>query len=265
MDLRESGNRVSFSITSIISSLVSAILEWILMFMIFVDSSFAYLVTRFAHRSQLQIPCMLCSRLDHFLGNEREGFYWDLICNHHKSKLSSLVRCQLHKSKYEAREITNESSQVGRLQDKDSDPLPHVEYSQIKVMSDAESDGRFSDNESGISLIRASGQDSAAKNDFSEPQITTLADFPPTEKLIHLASPIKTSLSESDDRTYSHHNVESELSVEHRQADHNDDFSKLLEHASSDGVHPSPNANDTHYVESNKTSKLKVCYISDCI
>ncbi|KAL8545697.1 hypothetical protein ACS0TY_005723 [Phlomoides rotata] len=294
MDLRqsltdESGNSVSFSITSIISSLVSAILEWILMFMIFVDSSFAYLVTRFAHHSQLQIPCLLCSRLDHFLGNEREGFYWDLICHDHKLKISSLVICQLHNNLVDIHQIllvvgklgahepdenidsrkcsccneqwvsrisiqnliTKESSRLGQLQDKDTDPLPHVEYSQIKVTSDTESDGLFSDNESHSAFIRASGQDSAAKYDFTESQITSLADGPPSEKLIiHLASPIKISLSESEDHTYLNLNVESEAPVQHelerQQADHNDDVSKPLELASSCGVHPSPNANKTN-------------------
>ncbi|KAH6820002.1 hypothetical protein C2S53_012870 [Perilla frutescens var. hirtella] len=98
MDLRrssveESGHNVSLSIAS---ALVSAVLEWMLMFMIFIDASFAYLVTRFARHYQLRIPCLLCSRLDHFLGNERAGFYWDLICHKHKSKISSLVLCQLH-------------------------------------------------------------------------------------------------------------------------------------------------------------------------
>ncbi|KAL0335508.1 UNVERIFIED_CONTAM: putative myosin-binding protein 4 [Sesamum radiatum] len=50
----------------------------------------------FARYCQLQIPCLLCSRLDHVLGSERSGFYWDLICHRHKIKISSLVLCKLH-------------------------------------------------------------------------------------------------------------------------------------------------------------------------
>lgn len=365
MDLRqtpanESGHKVSLSITS---ALVSAVLEWMLMFMIFVDASFAYLVTKFARHYQLQIPCLLCSRLDHVLGNEKAGFYWDLFCHKHKLKISSLVLCQLHNNlvdvhgtcescffsyatinksnaetyrlhvnklgakpyyglaqdassdehdigssgttkcsccneqwisrtctqklfqrksidnegaehdaplyitpKYngdEVQEITEESSQLGQMRNKDADPLPHVEYSQIKVTSDTESEGPFSDNESASALIRemeTSGQESA-KYVPAEPQIVILADCPATEKLIHPAPPI--SLSESEDPTYSHHNVESEASLRHgleelnwQQAGHNNDVSEPSELIS---------FSDVHYIESKQTSKSKVCCKSHCI
>ncbi|CAI9765101.1 unnamed protein product [Fraxinus pennsylvanica] len=81
---------------SIVTALVRAVHEWLLIFMLFIDAGFSYLVTRFARYSHLQIPCLLCSRLDHVLGNERVGFYWDLICHKHKLKISSLVLCHLH-------------------------------------------------------------------------------------------------------------------------------------------------------------------------
>ncbi|CAA3008171.1 myosin-binding protein 1-like [Olea europaea var. sylvestris] len=78
---------------SIVTALVGAVHEWLLIFMLFIDAGFSYLITRFARYSHLQIPCLLCSRLDHVLGNERVGFYWDLICHKHKLKISSLVLC----------------------------------------------------------------------------------------------------------------------------------------------------------------------------
>ncbi|XP_075511031.1 myosin-binding protein 1-like isoform X2 [Primulina tabacum] len=81
---------------SIASSLVSAVHEWLLIFMLFIDAVFSYLVTTFARYVRLQIPCLLCSRLDHILGKERPGFVWDLLCNEHKLKVSSLVFCKLH-------------------------------------------------------------------------------------------------------------------------------------------------------------------------
>ncbi|XP_073288382.1 myosin-binding protein 1-like [Primulina huaijiensis] len=81
---------------SIASSLVSAVHEWLLIFMLFIDAIFSYLVTTFARYFRLQIPCLLCSRLDHILGKERPGFVWDLLCNKHKLKVSSLVFCKLH-------------------------------------------------------------------------------------------------------------------------------------------------------------------------
>ncbi|KAL2478099.1 myosin-binding protein 1-like [Forsythia ovata] len=81
---------------SIATALVRAVHEWLLIFMLFIDAGFSYLVTRFARYCQLQIPCLLCSRIDHVLGNERVGFYWDLMCHKHKLKISSLILCHLH-------------------------------------------------------------------------------------------------------------------------------------------------------------------------
>uniref|UniRef100_A0A5B7CC12 GTD-binding domain-containing protein n=1 Tax=Davidia involucrata TaxID=16924 RepID=A0A5B7CC12_DAVIN len=85
--------KVSWGFTS---ALVSAVLEWLLIFMLFVDAIFSYLVTKFARSCKLQIPCLLCSRLDHVLGNEKDEFYWDLICGNHKLEISSLVFCHVH-------------------------------------------------------------------------------------------------------------------------------------------------------------------------
>ncbi|CAN4108565.1 unnamed protein product [Withania somnifera] len=81
---------------SITTALTSAFLEWLLLIFLFVDGGFAYLVTKFARYCQLQVPCLLCSRLDHVLGKERPGFYWELICLNHKLKISSLVLCHNH-------------------------------------------------------------------------------------------------------------------------------------------------------------------------
>lgn len=81
---------------SITTALTSAFLEWLLLIFLFIDGGFAYLVTKFAQYCQLQVPCLLCSRLDHFLGKERPGFYWELICPNHKLKISSLVLCHSH-------------------------------------------------------------------------------------------------------------------------------------------------------------------------
>ncbi|GMP60958.1 hypothetical protein CsSME_00023617 [Camellia sinensis var. sinensis] len=77
-------------------ALASAVLEWLLISMLFIDAIFSYLVTKFARYCKLQVPCLLCSRLDHVLGNEKLGFYWDLICGDHKFEISSFVLCRVH-------------------------------------------------------------------------------------------------------------------------------------------------------------------------
>ncbi|XVF32437.1 hypothetical protein REPUB_Repub17cG0082900 [Reevesia pubescens] len=76
--------------------LKSAACEWFLIFLLFVDAALSYLLTRFAHYSELQIPCILCSRLDHVFGNEKPGFYRNLLCSNHRSEISSLISCTIH-------------------------------------------------------------------------------------------------------------------------------------------------------------------------
>lgn len=88
---------------SIITALSSAFFEWVLIFMLFIDGGFGYLITKFAQYCQLQIPCLFCSRMDHVLGKERAGFYWDLVCYNHKLKISSLIHCHLHNNLVDVR------------------------------------------------------------------------------------------------------------------------------------------------------------------
>ncbi|XP_021811040.1 myosin-binding protein 1 isoform X2 [Prunus avium] len=76
--------------------LVTAIFEWLLISMLFIDAIFSYIITKFAYYCGLQTPCLLCSRLDHVLGKEKLGYYWDLFCGNHKSEVSSLVLCHAH-------------------------------------------------------------------------------------------------------------------------------------------------------------------------
>ncbi|CAM0883398.1 unnamed protein product [Alopecurus aequalis] len=77
-------------------ALSSALLEWILMLLLFIDAVYSFLITRFARLCKLPVPCPFCSRLDHVLGNEEPCFYRELICKTHKSEISSLAFCSLH-------------------------------------------------------------------------------------------------------------------------------------------------------------------------
>ncbi|XP_022728231.1 probable myosin-binding protein 4 [Durio zibethinus] len=76
--------------------LKSAACEWFLIFLLFIDAALSYLLTRFARYCELQIPCILCSRLDHVFGNEKPGFYWNLLCSNHRSEISLLISCNIH-------------------------------------------------------------------------------------------------------------------------------------------------------------------------
>lgn len=81
---------------NLLKALEYAVSEWLLMFLLFIDACFTYLISKFASYSRLQSPCILCSRHDHVLAKNKTGVYWDSICDHHKSEISSVVLCNVH-------------------------------------------------------------------------------------------------------------------------------------------------------------------------
>jgi hypothetical protein len=82
--------------TRVTTSLASALLEWLLILFLFTSAIFSYVITKFARYCNLKSPCLFCSRLDHVLGKQKRGYYFDLICTVHKSEISSLVFCRKH-------------------------------------------------------------------------------------------------------------------------------------------------------------------------
>ncbi|XP_048638028.1 myosin-binding protein 1 isoform X2 [Brassica napus] len=73
--------------------------EWLLILMLFINSIFSYLITKFADYSDLQSPCLMCSSLDHILGRTTKHLkksHWDMVCSKHKTEISSLVYCHAH-------------------------------------------------------------------------------------------------------------------------------------------------------------------------
>ncbi|QCE06343.1 probable myosin-binding protein 4 [Vigna unguiculata] len=95
-----SGKETSFvkakRMKGLISHLTSAACEWFLIFLLLLDALLSYMLTKFASYCRLQLPCLLCSRLDHILGRQRPEFYDNLFCSNHKSEISSLVLCHIH-------------------------------------------------------------------------------------------------------------------------------------------------------------------------
>lgn len=128
-------------------SLTLAVLEWLLILMLFIDASFSYLVTKFARYCGLQVPCLLCSRLDHVLGNVKSKFYWDLICGNHKSEISSLVLCHGHNKLVDVHEtcenclfsfatINKSNSETYRLLVGKMGDDPHFTYDRDPLLED---------------------------------------------------------------------------------------------------------------------------------
>ncbi|KAK6940715.1 GTD-binding domain [Dillenia turbinata] len=79
--------------------LTSAVCEWVLIFFLMLNAILSYLLTRFAQYCDLELPCLLCSRLGHVLGNEKPDFYRNLLCDNHRLELSSLICCHTHGNK----------------------------------------------------------------------------------------------------------------------------------------------------------------------
>lgn len=100
--------------------LSSAACEWFLMFLLFVDAALSYFLTKFAFYCELQTPCILCSRLDNILGNEKPGCYRSLLCSSHRDEISSTVCCQLHGKLADVRGMCEECFMSIAMQNKPS-------------------------------------------------------------------------------------------------------------------------------------------------
>ena len=71
--------------------LVYAVLEWLLIALLLLNSLFSYLITKFAKCVGLQPPCLWCSRVDHVLQKEHSThLHKDLVCKAHAADISKL-------------------------------------------------------------------------------------------------------------------------------------------------------------------------------
>lgn len=78
--------------------LLYAVLEWILIILLFIDGFLAFIANEFARFFGLQTPCLFCTRIDHVLVHRSRDFYFnDSVCEAHKKEVSSLTFCHNHK------------------------------------------------------------------------------------------------------------------------------------------------------------------------
>lgn len=127
--------------TSVLSSAAS---EWFLMFLLFLDATFSYLLMKFARYCELEPPCILCSRLDHGFGRKKPGFYWSLLCSDHREEISSLVSCSIHCKTANVRSLCEDCLTSVAMQSSPdnmicsccSEALPSISYTQRLVELD---------------------------------------------------------------------------------------------------------------------------------
>lgn len=100
--------------------LLYAVLEWLVIILLFVDGFLAFLSNEIARFFELRTPCLLCTRLDHVLVQRDSTFYYnDSICEVHKKDISALAYCHVHKRLSDVRTMCQAC-----LLDKDSDCAP---------------------------------------------------------------------------------------------------------------------------------------------
>ncbi|KAJ4974953.1 hypothetical protein NE237_008127 [Protea cynaroides] len=91
--------------------LVYAVLEWTLILLLFLNSLFSYLISKFSDFFGLKSPCLWCSRLDHvFEPGRKRASYRDLICEIHASEISKLGYCSKHDRLAEAQDMCEDCS-----------------------------------------------------------------------------------------------------------------------------------------------------------
>ncbi|XP_057496292.1 myosin-binding protein 3-like isoform X2 [Actinidia eriantha] len=78
--------------------LVYAVLEWVLILLLLLNSLFSFLISKFATYFGLKPPCLWCSRVDHILDPNKgsKNSYRDLVCESHAAEISKLGYCPNH-------------------------------------------------------------------------------------------------------------------------------------------------------------------------
>ncbi|GMI75203.1 myosin binding protein 2 [Hibiscus trionum] len=97
--LHKSTNRITLV-------LAYALLEWILIVLLLLNSLFSYLIIKFADYFSLKRPCLWCSRLDHiFEPSKYSNSYRDLVCDDHAGEISRLGYCSNHRKLAESQDM----------------------------------------------------------------------------------------------------------------------------------------------------------------
>ncbi|XP_074322957.1 putative myosin-binding protein 6, partial [Apium graveolens] len=78
--------------------IIYAVLEMGIICLLYLEAFFAFLSYEFANFFDLQIPCLLCTRIEHVLLNkDSHYFHNESFCESHKKAVSSLAYCHFHR------------------------------------------------------------------------------------------------------------------------------------------------------------------------
>lgn len=91
--------------------LVYAILEWILIILLLLNSLFSYLIIKFADYFGLKRPCIWCTRIDHIIEPGKiKNSCKDLVCEAHAFEISKLGFCSDHHKLAESKDMCEDCS-----------------------------------------------------------------------------------------------------------------------------------------------------------
>ncbi|KAG6736212.1 hypothetical protein POTOM_061061 [Populus tomentosa] len=93
--------------------LIYAVLEWVLIAVVFIDgllaffaNEFTFFANEFTKFFELKIPCLLCTRIDlAVVRRDADLYYNQSICENHKKEVSSLAYCRVHKKLSDIRKM----------------------------------------------------------------------------------------------------------------------------------------------------------------
>ncbi|KAK7283989.1 hypothetical protein RIF29_13740 [Crotalaria pallida] len=92
--------------------LVYAILEWILIILLLLNSLFSYLIIKYADFFGLKRPCLWCTRIDHIIdpGKKNKNPCRELVCEAHANEISNLGFCNNHLKLAESQDMCEDCS-----------------------------------------------------------------------------------------------------------------------------------------------------------
>ncbi|XP_044477469.1 probable myosin-binding protein 5 [Mangifera indica] len=122
---------------------IYAALEWVLIIILFIDGFLAFAANEFAKFFELRLPCLFCTRLDHYLVHRNSDFYYnESICENHKKDASSLAYCHVHRKLSDVREMCDGcllSFATGKVSDCDTyKSLVAILHKDVELLLDDE-------------------------------------------------------------------------------------------------------------------------------
>ncbi|KAI3516662.1 hypothetical protein L1887_15585 [Cichorium endivia] len=115
--------------------LIYAVLEWILIVLLLLNSIFSYLIIKFAQFFGLKPPCLWCVRLECFFEPQNTNSHRDLLCERHAKEVSQLGFCSNHRKLAESHDMCEDCSSGFREKSR------NFVFSKVKQIDLVQSDG----------------------------------------------------------------------------------------------------------------------------